>query len=78
MKEFKEKNYCFVKKVSASVFLPTTKGSNDCLNFPLERVSKVRPKEQKVIWSETVYVTEGRLWNRGSCFALSYDAYSHC
>ena len=24
-----------------------------------------------------IYVTEGRLRNRGSCFALSYDAYSH-
>ena len=24
-----------------------------------------------------INVTEGRLWNRGSCFALSYDAYSH-
>ena len=44
---------------------------------PVDRISYSLSRVCAVDISD-IYVTEGKLRCRGSCFALSYDAYSYC
>ena len=58
-------------------YLIANDSSSEPFNF---RITEIQQPPMVVISSsdQLIHVTEGRLRNRGSWSALSYDAYSHC